>query len=156
MAVALNSVCAAIQLASCRTPIAEASGSGATIAPVSYTHLDVYKRQLQGKRFGVPQFILEGSGIPFHGLPAAVPDEAANQLETEQAIALQPATRAAFMKAIDELRAAGATVVFDDSILPASFAKTASRVSTYAYVREGTDKFLNLFGPAQYLSLIHI
>jgi len=107
---------------------------------------------LKGKRFGVPQFILEGAGIPFHGLPAAVPDEAANQLETDQAIALEPATRAAFMKAIDELRAAGATVVFDDSILPASFARTASRVSTYAYVREGTDKFLNIFGPAQYHS----
>jgi amidase len=107
---------------------------------------------LKGKRFGVPQFILQGSGIPFHGLPAAVPDEAAKQLEAEQAIALQPATRAVFMKAIDELRAAGATVVFDDSILPASFASTASRVSTYAYVREGTQKFLNIYGPAQYHS----
>jgi amidase len=107
---------------------------------------------LRGRRFGVPQFILEGAGIPFHGLPGAVSDELANQVDAEQAIALQPATRAAFMKAIDELRAAGATVVFDDSILPASFARTASRVSTYAYVREGTDKFLNIFGPAQYHS----
>ncbi|MGA2562861.1 MAG: amidase [Steroidobacteraceae bacterium] len=107
---------------------------------------------LKGKRFGVPQFILDGSGIPFHGLPAAVPDDVAKQLEAEQAIALQPVTRAAFMKAIDELRAAGATVLFDDSILPASFASTASRVSTYGYVREGTEQFLNVFGPTQYHS----
>jgi Asp-tRNA(Asn)/Glu-tRNA(Gln) amidotransferase A subunit family amidase len=56
------------------------------------------------------------------------------------------------MKAVEELRAAGATIVIDDAILPESFAKIASRVSTYAYVREGTDKFLNTFGPAQYRS----
>jgi Asp-tRNA(Asn)/Glu-tRNA(Gln) amidotransferase A subunit family amidase len=132
-------------------PLDPATAAANNAPPGPYTRY-LKADALQGKRFGVPQFILEGSGIPFHGLPAAVPDEAANQLETEQAIALQPATRAAFMKAIDELRAAGATVVFDDSILPASFAKTASRISTYAYVREGTDKFLNLFGPAQYHS----
>ena len=56
------------------------------------------------------------------------------------------------MKAVEELRAAGATVVFDDSILPESFAKIASRVSTYPYVREGTDQFLKNFGPVQYHS----
>jgi Asp-tRNA(Asn)/Glu-tRNA(Gln) amidotransferase A subunit family amidase len=54
------------------------------------------------------------------------------------------------MKAVDDLRAAGATVVFDDSILPDSFARIASRVSTYSYVREGTERFLNTFGPGQY------
>jgi len=40
----------------------------------------------------------------------------------------------------------------DDSVLPESFARTAARVSTYAYVREGTDSFLKEFGPAQYHS----
>ena len=50
--------------------------------------------------------------------PAAVPDAAAAKLEEQQAIPLQPQTLAAFMKAIDELRAAGAVVVFDDSMLP--------------------------------------
>jgi len=132
-------------------PLDPATAAASDAPPGPYTRY-LKADALRGKRFGVPQFILEGVGIPFHGLPAAVPDEAANQLEAEQAIALEPATRAAFMKAIDELRAAGATVVFDDSILPASFARTASRVSTYAYVREGTDKFLNIFGPAQYHS----
>jgi hypothetical protein len=47
-----------------------------------------------------------------------------------------------FMKAVEALRAAGAEVVFDDSILPASFAKTASRVATYAYMQDGTNRFL--------------
>jgi amidase len=105
---------------------------------------------LKGKRFGVPSFILSGAGIPLHGLPAAVPEDVAAKQSADQAVPLRPETLEAFMKAVDELRAAGATVVFDDSILPDSFAKIASRVSTYSYVREGTERFLNSFGPAQY------
>jgi amidase len=50
------------------------------------------------------------------------------------------------------LRAAGATVVFDDAILPDSFAVTVARVGTVPYIREGTEKFLAEFGPAQYHS----
>ena len=107
---------------------------------------------LKGKRFGVPAFILKGIGIPFHGTPAAVSDVAAEKQAADQAIALDPRTRAAFMKAIEELRAQGATIVMDDSVLPESFARMAARVSTYAYVREGTDSFLKEFGPAQYHS----
>jgi Asp-tRNA(Asn)/Glu-tRNA(Gln) amidotransferase A subunit family amidase len=56
------------------------------------------------------------------------------------------------MKALDGLRAAGATVVFDDSILPNSFAETVAHVGTFPYVREGTEKFLAEYGPAQYHS----
>ena len=56
------------------------------------------------------------------------------------------------MKALEGLRAAGATVVFDDSILPDSFAETVSRVCTLPYVREGTEKFLAGYGPPQYHS----
>ena len=107
---------------------------------------------LKGKRFGVPAFILQGIGIPFHGTPAAVSDVAAHKQAADQAIELDPRTRAAFMKAIEELRSAGATVVMDDSVLPESFARLAARISTYAYVREGTDLFLKEFGPAQYHS----
>jgi len=107
---------------------------------------------LQGRRFGVPAFILKGVGIPFHGVPAAVPDDLADKQAADQAIPLQPETLAAFMKAVDELRAAGATVVFDEALLPEAFARTATRVSTYAYVREGTDRFLADFGPPQYRS----
>ena len=107
---------------------------------------------LKGKRFGVPAFILDGIGPPFHGVPAAVPDVLAAKQAAEQTNGLDPATRIAFLKAVDELRAAGAIVLMDDSILPASFAHTATRVATYPYVKEGTDHFLKTFGPAQYHS----
>jgi amidase len=125
-------------------------------APPAATRLD-YERHLaagslQGKRFGVPTFILAGDGIPFHGIPATVPDAVAEKLRTAANMPLRPETRAAFMKAVDALRAAGAEVVFADSILPTSFARLASRVSTYAYMKDGTNRFLAAFGPAQYHS----
>ena len=56
------------------------------------------------------------------------------------------------MKSLDGLRAAGATVVFDDSILGEDFAAAASLIGTVPYIREGTEKFLAEFGPAQYHS----
>jgi amidase len=110
------------------------------------------KDALKGKRFGVPAFILQGAGIPFQGIPAA---ESASEVaaDTEDSrLPLRPETREAFMKAIEGLRAAGATVIFDDSILPDSFAVTVARVGTFPYVREGTEKFLADYGPAQYHS----
>jgi len=46
-------------------------GSGARAQPGPYTrYLDA--GALKGKRFGVPAFILQGIGVPFHGTPAAV------------------------------------------------------------------------------------
>ncbi len=130
-------------------PVTAHSAAKAEPGPYTqYLKLDA----LKGKRFGVPLFILKGTGIPFRGTPAAVPDSAAAKQAAEQANPLDPRTRAAFLKAVDELRAAGATVVFDDSILPESFAVIASRISTYPYVREGTEHFLADFGPAQYRS----
>jgi len=127
------------------------ANSAARAQPGPYTQ---YLRAdaLKGKRFGVPSFILNGVGIPFHGTPAAVPDAVAAKQAAEASIPLDPATRAAFLKAVDELRAAGATVVIDDSILPDGFARLASRIATYAYVREGTERFLSQFGPPQYRS----
>jgi Asp-tRNA(Asn)/Glu-tRNA(Gln) amidotransferase A subunit family amidase len=107
---------------------------------------------LKGRRFGVPAFILEGMGPPFHGVPAIVPDVLAEKQAADQANPLDPATRTAFLKAVEELRAAGATVVMDDTVLPDSFARLAIRVATYPYVKEGTDLFLRTFGPAQYHS----
>jgi hypothetical protein len=85
--------------------------------------LGITHASLKGKRFGVPAFIMAGRGIPFHGIPAGVPE-----------------------------RDAGAEVVISDSILLPSFAKLASRVSTYACMRDGTDRFLAAFGPAAYHS----
>jgi amidase len=107
---------------------------------------------LRGKRFGVPAFILNGTGIPFHGIPAAVPESWAARQAANAAMPLDPRTRAAFMIAIAQLRALGATVVMDDTVLPEAFAHSAARISTYPYVREGTDLFLRDFGPAQYHS----
>jgi Asp-tRNA(Asn)/Glu-tRNA(Gln) amidotransferase A subunit family amidase len=126
-------------------------GSAAKAQPGPYTQY-LETDALKGKRFGVPTFVLEGAGIPFQGIPASetVAEVAADTAASR--VPLQPDTREAFMKALDGLRAAGATVVFDDSILPDSFAVTIARVGTFPYVREGTEKFLAEYGPAQYHS----
>ncbi len=127
------------------------AGSAAKAQPGPYTQY-LKADALKGKRFGVPAFVLTGAGIPFQGIPSsATPSEVATQ--TADAVEkLRPETREAFMKAIEGLRAAGATVVFDDSILPDSFAVTIARVGTVPYIREGTEKFLAEYGPAQYHS----
>jgi amidase len=107
---------------------------------------------LKGKRFGVPAFILQGAGIPFQGIASdRTPEQVAAETRAAR-LALRPETRAAFLAAIEGLRAAGATVIIDDSILPDRFAVTIARVATLPYIREGTDNFLKLFGPAQYHS----
>ena len=127
------------------------TGSAAKAQPGPYTQY-LKADALRGSRFGVPAFILEGAGIPFQGIPAS---ETAAEVKADTAAArlpLRPETREAFMKALEGLRAAGATVVFDDSILPESFAATVARVATFPYVREGTEKFLAEYGPAQYHS----
>src|SRR5690349_4192434 len=107
---------------------------------------------LKGKRFGVPAFILAGDGVPFHGIPYGVTGAAFERIRTAANMPLHPETRAAFMKAVDALRAAGAEVVLGDSVLPTSFAQLASHIATYAYMKDGTDKFLANFGPSQYHS----
>lgn len=133
-------------------PLDPPSGESATKAqPGPYTQY-LKADALKGKRFGVPAFILDGVGPPFHGVPAVVPDVLAEKQAADLNNALDPATRTLFLKAVDEFRAAGATVVMDDSVLPDSFAKIAIRVATYPYVKEGTDLFLKTFGPAQYHS----
>jgi amidase len=126
-------------------------GSGAQAQAGPYTQY-LKADALKGKRFGVPAFIMAGAGIPFQGIPGGetAEQEAADRKSAE--LRLEPETRAAFMKAVEALRAAGATVVMDDSILPDSFAETVSRVGTLPYLREGTEKFLAEFGPAQYHS----
>jgi amidase len=108
---------------------------------------------LKGKRIGVPAFMLKGTGTPFHGTPASVPDWAADKRQADEVLPLDPRTRAGFMKDLDELRAAGATIVMDDSVLPDAFARAASHIATYPYVREGMEHFLRDYGPAQYHSI---
>ena len=127
------------------------AGSAAKAQPGPYTNY-LKRDALKGKRFGVPAFILYGTGVPFQGIPAAETDKQAAADREYARLALRPETRAAFLRAVEALQAAGATVVFDDSILPGNFAETVSRVGTMPYVREGTEKFLMDFGPAQYHS----
>ncbi len=127
------------------------SDSAAKAQPGPYTRY-LSADALKGRRFGVPDCVLTGAGIPFQGIPAtASPAEVKRQTEAAQ-LPLRPETREAFMKALDGLRAAGATVVFDNSILSDDFAATIARVGTVPYIREGTEKFLAEFGPAQYKS----
>jgi aspartyl-tRNA(Asn)/glutamyl-tRNA(Gln) amidotransferase subunit A len=101
------------------------------------------KGALKGKRFGVPWFVLEGSPSVY-GTGKDAPPFAGGVV---------PETRAAFMKAIEQLRAAGATVVIDKQILPESFFAKVRTVNTRPYRREGVDNFLREFGPAQYHSV---
>ena len=112
----------------------------------------LHAASLQGKRFGIPAFILQGLGIPLHGVPAQISTDVAEQRAHDAAIPLHPATRRVFEHAVDELRALGATVVVVDE-LGAAFANSATRIATYPYVREGTERFLAEYGPAQYHSL---
>ena len=130
------------------------AGSAAKAQPKPYTRY-LHADALRGKRFGVPAFILSGAGIPFQGIEAAVPSAPAAEQRAAARVPLTPATRAAFLRALDGLRAAGATVVVDETVLPdmpGGFAEVVSRVGTQPYVREGTESFLRNFGPRQYHS----
>jgi len=117
-------------------------GTAAKAEPVPYTKY-LKKNALKGKRFGVPWFVLEGSPGVYGSGPDAPP----------QAGAVVPETRAAFMQAIEQLRAAGATVIIDKEILPESFFATARKMNTRPYRKEGVDNFLRDFGPPQYHSV---
>ena len=108
---------------------------------------------LKGKRFGVPAFILKGTATPFHGTPAAVPEWAAERHMVDEVLPLDERTRAGFMKNLEELKAAGATIVMDDGVLNDDFVRTASRIATYPYVREGMEHFLRDYGAPRYHSI---
>ena len=126
-------------------------GSQAKAQPGPYTHY-LNPGSLKGKRFGVPAFILDGDSPAFQGIcPGATPQQIA-QAKKDAFTPLKPETHAMFLKAVDELRAAGATVLIEPDILPDSFAESAMRICTLPYIREGTGKFLANFGPAQYHS----
>jgi Asp-tRNA(Asn)/Glu-tRNA(Gln) amidotransferase A subunit family amidase len=107
---------------------------------------------LNGKRFAVPAFILDGDTPVFQGVCPNVTAAEFEKAKQNARTPLKPETRAAFMKAVEELRAAGATVLIDDAILPDSFADAASRICTLPYLREGHDRFLAAFGPPEYRS----
>ena len=127
------------------------AGSQAKAQPGPYTRY-LKPGSLKGKRFGVPAFILDGDSPAFQGVcPGATPQQI-EQAKKESYLPLKPETRAMFLKAVDELRAAGAIVLIEPGILPDSFADAAAHICTLPYIREGTEKFLATFGPAQYHS----
>jgi amidase len=127
------------------------AGSEGKAQPGPYTQY-LKPGGLKGKRFAVPAFILDGETPAFQGVcPNATPEQFDKAVK-ESKTPLKPETRAAFMKAVEEIRAAGATVLIDSQILPDSFAIAASHICTLPYIREGTGKFLSGFGPAQYHS----
>jgi Asp-tRNA(Asn)/Glu-tRNA(Gln) amidotransferase A subunit family amidase len=110
------------------------------------------KGALKGKRFAVPAFILTGETPVFQGIcPNATPEERA-KMQADARTPLKPETRAAFMRAVEELRAAGATVIIDPEILPDAFARAASSICTLPYQREGMDRFLTAFGTNEFRS----
>ena len=126
-------------------------GSQSKAQPGPYTRY-LKPGSLKGRRFAVPAFIIDGKSPAFQGVcPNATPEQFARAMQ-ESSIPLKPETRTAFLRAVDELRAAGATVLIDPQILPDSFPIAASHICTLPYVREGTEKFLAAFGPAQYHS----
>ena len=127
------------------------AGSQAKAQPAPYTQY-LKADSLKGKRFGVPAFILDGDSPPFQGVcPNATPEQIA-AARKDAFLPPKPETRAMFLKAVDELRAAGATVLIEPDILPDSFADQAMHICTLPYIREGTEKFLATFGPAQFHS----
>jgi len=87
------------------------------------------KDALKGKRFGVPAFMLE----------------------TEED-KLQPETRAMLMKAVEQMRAAGAVVVIDEKLLPLSFYDAIHKIVSRLYLKDGADQWISEFGPKEYKS----
>ena len=118
-------------------------GSQAKAQPGPYTNY-LKPGALEGKRLGVPAFIL--SAAP--GAQAGVSPGGA----IGRSIYLRPETRAAFLKALDGLRAAGATIVIEDDLLPDSFPRLIGAVNTRPYRGEGAELFFKEFGPAEYHS----
>lgn len=87
------------------------------------------KDALRGKRFGVPAFMLE-----------------------TQEDKLQPETRAMLMKAVEQMRAAGAVVVIDERLLPLSFYDAIRKIVSRLYLKDGADQWISEFGPEEYRS----
>jgi amidase len=98
------------------------------------------KDALKGKRFGVPAFILSGTT----GFGVSQPARPGN--------AMRPETRAMLVKAIEQLKAAGAEIVMDDALLPDSFSQAIRKITTTGYRLDGTNQWLAAYGPEQYRS----
>ncbi|HEX4683938.1 MAG TPA: amidase [Gemmatimonadaceae bacterium] len=92
---------------------------------------------LAGKRFGVPAFVLNEAAADAHA-------------DGPRWVPLDHETRVVFMRAVEELRRAGATVVIDDALLPNAFLKVVQAVNTSPVRGEGLKAFLRDYGPPLY------
>jgi amidase len=110
-------------------------GSASSAQPGPYTKY-LHRDALKGKRFGVPAFMLNQTQPTAQGGQNS----------------LTPETRAMFMKAVEELQAAGAEVIMDDAILPAAFQQAIAKINSRPYRLDGTNAFLEHYGPAGYHS----
>jgi len=95
---------------------------------------------LKGRRFGVPRFVLEGS-------PTLRP------MPNYWNRGTSPDTRALFMAAVAELRAAGATVVIADDLMPETFDALAKGVKTAPYRVQAVDAFLGRYAAPPFGSI---
>jgi amidase len=111
-------------------------GSAARAQRGPYTNY-LKTNALEGKRFGVPAFMLK-TATP--GRPS-------------RTLVLTPAARDMFMRTIEELRKAGATVVIDETLLPESFVALVYSIRTGPFARVGFENFLRDFGPNDYRSV---
>src|SRR6516162_3602498 len=123
---------------------ARTAGSAAKLQPPPYIQY-LKADALKGKRLGVPAFVMQGAGVPFQGISSSLSGDEAQKRRRKDRIPLRPETRDAFMRGLDGLRQAGATIIFDDALLPDSFADAISRVYTRPYIRQGTENFLRHF-----------
>ena len=110
---------------------ARTSGAAAKAQGGPYTKY-LKTNALEGKRFGVPAFFVQTAA------------------ERSRTLPLEPEARAMFMRALDELRKSGATIVIDLTLLPESFLTLVYSISTQPFAREGLDNFLRDFGPEQF------
>ena len=105
---------------------AATTGSAAKAQAAPYTAY-LKKNALKGRRFGVPALIF-----------------------TEKEDGLRPETRAMLMQAVEAMRAEGAVVVIDDGLLPVGFLDGGRKSLTRPYTKDGADRWLAEFGPAEY------
>ena len=109
------------------------AGSAAKAQPGPYGQY-LKPGALKGKRIGVPAFMI--------AVAAGAQDP------------IRPETRALFMKSLDEMRAAGATIVIDDTLLPGdSFNPLLRAIQTRPYRRDGAEQFFAHFAPPEYQKL---
>ncbi len=53
------------------------------------------------------------------------------------------------MKAVEQMRAAGAVVMIDERLLPLSFYDAIRKIVSRLYLKDGADQWISEFGPEE-------